>query len=269
MQDERSQAVADGHRPSPGGAAPSFTQSEFWPPVKTSEGVAEMRQRQRGLNQRQRTMLLLVDGRRSVMQVKQIAVQAGAPDTCFDELIELGLIELPEPVRLQPVPQPQPAVPEPVPQPMLAHRDEAVESAHPREIDSIVVAADAFDDERSSLNESMPPTTQSPPTESGLVDSMMSSLFPLFESAFGGLGRTSDLPRDDALEEARRILMREVRAKAPVAGALTLMKLRRAQTREELMALFDEVDSHIGTLMRHLSAQQTLLHVRGLLERPM
>jgi len=79
----------------------------------------------------------------------------------------------------------------------------------------------------------------------------------------------AERPQDDALEEARRILMREVRAKAPVTGALTLVKLRRATTREELTALFDEVGSHISLPMRRLSTQQILLHVKSLLERPM
>jgi hypothetical protein len=103
------------------------------------------------------------------------------------------------------------------------------------------------------------------------LDSVMSSLYPLLESAFGNAGRipNAERPQDDSLEEARRILMREVRAKAPVTGALTLVKLRRATTREELTALFDEVGSHISLPMRRLSTQQILLHVKSLLERPM
>jgi hypothetical protein len=298
----------------------AYRQGELWPPVKTAEGIAEMRQRRRGLSQRQRTMLLLVDGRRSVMQVKQIAVQAGAPDHCFDELLELGLIELPEPVSSQaamartqpdsapvkpepsPIPEsaahepesaalepesgaldlepwePEAVCPEPEPalkvQAMLAEHiqlHEATVAPNPDEFDAKAYAGDAFSVMQADVSEpAMPARRPAPTTESGVVDSLMSSLFPFVESAFGLPARvSSNTPRDDALEEARHVLMREVRAKAPVAGALTLMRLRRAQSREDLIALFDEVDSHLCTLMRHLSARQTLIHVRELLKRPM
>src|SRR6185295_2042100 len=61
-------------------------------PVKTPDGHAELSQRQRRLSQRHRTVLLLVDGRRTEGEVRQLARQAGATDSCFGELIELGLI---------------------------------------------------------------------------------------------------------------------------------------------------------------------------------
>jgi hypothetical protein len=62
------------------------------PPVKTAEGQAELLHRTRGLGQRYRTLLLLVDGRRSTGDVKRMAGQAGVPESCFDELLQLGLI---------------------------------------------------------------------------------------------------------------------------------------------------------------------------------
>ena len=65
-------------------------------PVKTSDGHAELASRQRRLSQRHRTVLLLVDGRRTQLQVRALALQAGAPDNCFDELLDLGLIVLQE-----------------------------------------------------------------------------------------------------------------------------------------------------------------------------
>lgn len=247
--------------PSPGSVV-AFTQGELWPPVKTAEGIAEIRQRKTGLSQRQRTMLLLVDGRRTVRQVKQIAVQAGAPDTCFDELLELGLIEVPEPVR-------------PVPEPVQARAAEPAQPAQriePRSAanaDEFASSENTYGNAESDWREPKAPVTRPAPTQPGVVDSLMSSLFPMVESVFGALGRANtDQPRDDALEEARRILMREVRGKAPIAGALTLVKLRRAKTREDMLALFDEIDSHLRTMMRQLSARQTLVHVRSLLERP-
>jgi len=268
--------------------------AESWLPVKTPEGQAEIRQRQCGLSQRQRTLLLLVDGRRSVAQVKQMGVQAGATDTAFDELLDMGLITVREPAL--------PARPIPV-VPVSAHAMPADVALAPA-IAAPVLAApllpasaspvDATDEAPASELPAVVPSDSAPLTSApmelqgeeedfpqrqeentrsaggGIVDSMVGSLFPLLESAFGALGPGADRgPRDDALEEARGMLLREIRAKAPVSGALTMRKLRRARNREELVALFEEVDSHISKPMRRLSAQQTLLHVRSLLAREM
>jgi hypothetical protein len=286
-----------------------FEPAEHGLPVKTAEGQAEIRQRQRGLTQRQRTMLLLIDGRRSVAQVKQVAVQAGATDTCFDELLDLGLITVREPqvpaVPAAPVVKARgvaavvvqaPAIPALFPPPALVTQEppapiavafvpEIGEPAPPAMVAQPAAAVATpfppappvpdpsgfapLSDERMEMLaelDSAPPRSRHTRSGPGIVDSVMGSLYPLLESAFGALGSADDHgPRDDALEEARRILVREVKTKAPVTGSITLMKLRRARTRDELSALFEEVDSHISKPMRHLSAQQTLLHVRGLL----
>jgi hypothetical protein len=66
-------------------------------PFKTAAGQEELSRRVRGLGQRHRTVLLLVDGRRTHEEVLRMAAQAGAPDVCFDELVSMGLIELPPP----------------------------------------------------------------------------------------------------------------------------------------------------------------------------
>jgi hypothetical protein len=57
-------------------------------PVKTADGQAELSNRQRRLSQRHRSVLLLVDGRRSEAEVRRLARQAGAGDSCFGELID-------------------------------------------------------------------------------------------------------------------------------------------------------------------------------------
>jgi hypothetical protein len=267
-----------------------YEQAELWLPVKTPQGQAEIRQRQRGLSQRQRTLLLLVDGRRSVAQVKLVAVQAGATDTAFDELLDMGLITVREPVlpvrpiAEAPVVAPEvpaavacaPAIAAPVldapslpasVSPVCA-KDEAPASEQPTVMPGLAPLASAPLELQGEEDDEFP-QRKGANTRSGgggIVDSMMSSLFPLLESGFNALGPGDDPgPRDDALEEARSMLVREIRAKAPVTGSLTLMKLRRARNREELAALFEEVDSHISKPMRRLSAQQTLMHVRGLL----
>src|SRR5882757_194651 len=71
--------------------------SEAWTPVKTAEGRAEISRRSRALNQRLRTVLLLIDGRRTISQIRIVAVQVGAPDSCLDDLLDMGLVALPEP----------------------------------------------------------------------------------------------------------------------------------------------------------------------------
>lgn len=186
-------------------------------PFKTPLGHDEIRSRSARLSQRMRTVLLLVDGRRTFDELRELAQRVGASERCLDDLLNLGLIGMPQ----------------------------------------IEVAAEE-------------PTEEAPATtRSSLVDSMMSTFFPAFESTFGGLPKDAALePRDPELEAVRRTLMREVRSRAPVAGAMTLLKLRGAGTREELLALLDEVASHISQPMRHLSALQILTNARTALERP-
>lgn len=62
-------------------------------PVKTPAGLAELQQRTRGLGQRHRTVLLLVDGRRPIDEVLRLAGQAGVPAACFHDLVAQGLVD--------------------------------------------------------------------------------------------------------------------------------------------------------------------------------
>ena len=65
-------------------------------PIKTPDGQAELATRQRRVSQRHRTVLFLVDGRRSEAQVKALAAQAGVPESCYGELLDMGLIMMPQ-----------------------------------------------------------------------------------------------------------------------------------------------------------------------------
>ncbi len=65
-------------------------------PTKTSRGHDELRTRTQRLGQRHRTVLFLVDGRRTLAEVLSLAHQAGAQTGHFEELVRLGLVELPE-----------------------------------------------------------------------------------------------------------------------------------------------------------------------------
>ena len=63
-------------------------------PHRTASGHAELATRGRRLSQRHRTVLLLVDGRRSEGDIRKLAAQAGAGAQCLDDLLILGLVAL-------------------------------------------------------------------------------------------------------------------------------------------------------------------------------
>ena len=64
-------------------------------PVKTQLGLDELRGRARTLGQRHRTVLLLVDGRRALSEVLSLAQQAGAQTSHFEDLVRMGMVQLP------------------------------------------------------------------------------------------------------------------------------------------------------------------------------
>jgi len=181
-------------------------------PAKTADGQAELAHRTRGLSQRHRTVLLLVDGRRSVAQIVATAQAAGVNAQVFGELVTMGLVALPE----------------------SAHVDLPLESA--------------------------------PAGDSSLLPSVR-SLLP--ESGWSTLsGAAADAEIDRPLQEARELLMRALRAQAPVTGSLTLMKLKRATTRDDVESLLDEVEQRLRKPHRMIIAAQTMRHVRHLLSLP-
>jgi hypothetical protein len=207
-------------------------------PIKTPEAMAELSSRQRKLSQRHRTVLLLVDGRRAEDEVRQLAIAAGSPDTAFDELLDLGMISRPAPLEPEPVkmvesrPVPLEAQPAPV---MAASAPDSVVSLLPA---SLSLQPESHLD--SSLNE----------LPGAAMDALDSEPFDV---------------QDVALEEARAILLRAVRAEAPVAGSLTMLRLRRARTREDIESLLEEVESRIFKPFKGLWASQTMARVRELL----
>jgi hypothetical protein len=192
-------------------------------PVKTEQGQAELAQRSRRLSQRHRTVLLLVDGRRTVAQVVQMAAGAGVPAECFDELVALGLVAAADGAEL-------PAV--------------AGGESRAAEGDSLLPPL------RSLLPESAPGELDETPREP--VDPQESV------PATG----------DARLEEARELLSRALRNEAPVSGALTLMKVRRAASRDELDVLIDEVEQRLRKPRRQLMTKHLIRQVRHLLTLP-
>ena len=198
-------------------------------PIKTPEGQAELKTRARRVSQRHRTLLFLVDGQRGEDQVRRLALAAGVPESCFDDLVELG---------------------------MIAPSEHGVLGAAEVDTDHVELPLDESGDDDDSL---LPPTRTLQPDsllgESGGV-------------APEGDVPAHDGSLDAALEEARELLMRAVRREAPMVGTLTLLRLRGARSRAELEALLPEVEFRINEPHRTLVAAQTLQHARHLLTQP-
>ena len=215
-------------------------------PIKTPEGQAELGARQRSVSQRHRTVLFLVDGRRSTPDVRSMAIKAGVPDTCFDDLIELGMIALPAPRAAAAV------------APFDAFEVDGVDTAHvdlpmfeplPGAVaapESILPPTRSLFPDESTLNAALGPASITDPWRQ--VDTRAASTL------------------DAGFDAAQRILVRAVRAEAPISGSLTLLRLRRARTRAELHGLLDEVAARIARPHRALAASQTLRRARELLE---
>lgn len=245
-------------------------------PVKTPEGLAELGNRQRRLTQRQRTVLLLVDGRRSEAEVRSMAVKAGASESCFGELMELGLIAAattpPAPnAPAQPPTDPNHLATIPIPRPAQVPEEDSVHvdiPLHDVEPPKPPEKAQALPEQIRihDAAESVLPAARTLQPESVLTDSMLGSgkLSDSMIEAFDAL--ESGGSGDNSLEEARGILLRAVKAEAPLTGSLTMMRLRRARTRGELAELIDEVETRIIKPYRSLAAQQVLRRARHLLD---
>jgi len=244
-------------------------------PVKTPEGLAELGNRQRRLTQRQRTVLLLVDGRRSEAEVRSMAVKAGASDSCFGELMEMGLIAAATtptpPAPAQPPTDPNHLATIPIPRPAQVPEEDSVHvdiPLHDVEPPKPAEKAQAMPEQIHihDAAESVLPAARTLQPESVLTDSMLGSskLSDSMIEAFDSL--ESDGSGDNSMEEARGILLRAVKAEAPLTGSLTIMRLRRARTRGELAELIDEVETRIIKPYRSLAAQQVLRRARHLLD---
>ena len=222
-------------------------------PIKTPLGQAELTTRQRRVSQRHRTVLFLVDGRRSATEVRRMALQAGVPEHCFDELLEMGLIMLPEPTFSLLIDTPADA-------PDVLHVDLPLTGFD----EPAAASVDAPPAAPVTADSVLPPSRTLYPTlsaNSTLGDAPAGDgWLPSDDGALGGL--------DPVVAEARLILLRAVRAEAPLAGSLTMLRLRRARTRTDLDALLDEVESRITRPHRALAASLTMQRVRTLLGKP-
>jgi hypothetical protein len=211
-------------------------------PIKTPEGQDELSTRKRRVSQRHRTVLFLVDGKRDATTVRSMALKAGVPESCFGELLDMGLIMLPEPTFSL-------LIDTPVGAPDVLHVD---------------LPLAGLDSGSAALDSLLPPSRTLYP-ESISSDSTLGGLVPAPDSWLpSDAGELAAL--DPAFVEARLVMLRAVRAEAPLAGSLTMLRLRRARTRADLNQLFDEVEARITKPHRSLAANQTMRRVRLLLD---
>ena len=208
-------------------------------PVKTAEGQAELNTRARRVSQRHRTVLFLVDGRRSEAEIIALAAQAGVSKACFDELVEQGLI-------MHAYPTFSLVLGEPAAEPDVLHIELPIGVP-----DSSLVPLSAS---RTLQPDSV--SLDSVAGSSGETDAWLPS------------DHAETRRTDPAFAEARLLLMREVRAQAPVTGSLTLLKLRRAHSRAELAKLLGEVEGRLRKPHRSVTVDHTLGRVRQLLGEP-
>jgi hypothetical protein len=184
-------------------------------------------------------LLHLVDGRRSERDVRRMGTQAGVPERCYSELLALGLIELRQ------------------------RSARAPELAGAGGFESLPPGTDWRD---GLVSDSELPALRTVPPASGFLDSASGSPAP--PSSWFMTDPIDDRSGDDALERARDILLRTLRAEAPVVGSLTSLRLLRARSRQDLSVLIDEVEARVGKPPRSLSAALALQQVRTLLAGP-
>jgi hypothetical protein len=205
--------------------------------IKTPDGVSEMATRARRLSQRHRTVLFLVDGKRNAAEVQRMAVAAGASEALLDELLSLGLVAETETDYLD-LTQGAALIP-----------------------GSGLVPDIPLDD---SLLPPLPPleanSTAQPPMNVPVLQAVMDA-----HEAGSTKNSGFDFSSEDPLGQAKDMLIRAVQEEAPVTGALTVLRLRRAQSIETVNSLLDEVEQRISKPNRTLLTQQLMSNVRQLL----
>jgi hypothetical protein len=243
-------------------------------PVKTALGQEELRHRKLALGQRYRTILLLVDGRRTLGEVLSLAQQAGSTIGHFEELVRMGLVEMPEmavapslelapgeapdtvqvtsvdlPVPLEPESAEEAALPQPpvLTEEVLFASAEAVEVAEPVEPAAVVEA----------VVEPPPPAPPPPPREAAVLASP-----PIAQPQ---PAPSSAASAESVLEQARGRLLAMLRADGSITALRQTQRLRVVQTLPELIDLVWELERRIPRLQRSRAAQVELEAARDLL----
>lgn len=208
-------------------------------PCKTAAGHAELAARDRQLSQRHRTLLFLVDGQRSLLEVLKLAALAGVPRAYLDELIALGLV-----VMVSPMP--------------FACR--SAQDAEPAPAEEFA-GSSAPTSKPALLHRSIWPTASLQQQFSTQQDSIG------FGDAAGETELAALAQDDPALDQARQVVLQALLHTVSVVGAVTMLRVRRSRSRAQLRALLPEVQARLSR-PRHLAdARLVIQRVEALLSR--
>ena len=263
-------------------------------PVKTPLGLQELRQRSQGLGQRHRTVLLLVDGRRPLAEVLSMAHQAGATAAHFEDLVRLGMIELP----LPPIEELPPADPPPTLPAASMERADAAAVEPPVEAEPAAVPPEpqaAAEPAPAALETPAESVRQAPPAANTGAEPVRGARR---RAPGGGRGATAGraaaaravppaasppaaaapalpaLPTiepapaaDDLhrLAEARRLLAEVLRRDTLLHRLLAPARVQQAQTQDELIALVWEIERGRAHARRKRAQLLALQRARELL----
>jgi len=229
-------------------------------PTKTALGQEELKSRAHRLGQRHRTILLLVDGRRPLSEVLGLAQQAGAATSHFEDLVRLGLVDLP--------PEPEPPPPEPEPAPELAEEAQVTEVR----LDVPVALEEALQDQPEAAAADMAPVDEAPVQAAPAAAPARPPVAPPPEAL---PVPPASPPREvpvlaeeaavDSLQPVRNLLIETLRFDAPLFSARMFMRVRNAQTTAELIDLVWEIQDHLVRARRAQRELQSLQRARELL----
>jgi hypothetical protein len=233
-------------------------------PTRTEAGVQELRARALGLPQKVRTVLLLVDGKRTVAEVRKLMVGAGVAPEALQQLLDMGLIGLPASPALTlpaaaasnaapaskpaPVPAPAPAPPTPA---SILHD---VPPDPPSTMTAINLAYEPYLSGQRDVN--------------SLAANTMSNVFGQIagpNAAPLGVPSESVKDADPALAAARSHLTQALNAMAPADSAALMFRIGRCNTREEMSGLLREVEVKLARRGRVNDAAEVVRHARALL----
>jgi len=251
-------------------------------PFKTPLGLDELRHRTRGLGQRHRTVLLLVDGHRPLGDVLGMAHRAGASTGHFEELVRLGLVEMPvqpaqdapetapgvlDQPRLTTVEVEVPTPPEPTPDPgdaLISEPSPAIHDDGPdTEANPDVVPVPDLTMAGEPQAHVRPPSSapkQLLPTRAGWV--------PFRVSPAAVAHRANPQPADSEhslRQQVRSLLIGALGGEAALFSPLTLTRIRIAQTPRELITLVWEIERQRNHLRRSQAQLLNLQRARELL----
>jgi len=218
-------------------------------PVKTPQGHDELRQRTLKLGQRHRTILFLIDGRRPLGEVLSLAEQAGAAASHFEDLVRLGLVELP--VESPPPPEPVTAsapLEAPLAEGAAVEPDEPDDAQAQEPVVEQPEPVAALPEPAASQPEPVAALPEPVPVQPEPVAAPPVPVTPPRPIDIAQPG--PDSSDDELLQQVRELLTDSLRLDAPLFSARTFVRVRSAQSAAELIALAWEIENHL-TRARH------------------